>query len=109
MPTMSWRRELDIPSGGMPTIVASLSELSERECAGAQGLGLDGETFDYTAAIEVFDVIATSRVLVVWTATFPVPDGRLATAEMVGHAVFRDFIGQLRYELLADANLGVPA
>lgn len=109
MPTMCWRRELDIPSGGMPTIVASLSELSERDRPWPVRPGLTGESLDYTAAIEVFDVIATGRVLVVWTATFPVPDGRLATAEMVGRAVFRDFIGQLRDELLVDANLGVSA
>lgn len=109
MPTMCWRRELDMPSGGMPTIVKSLSELSDRGRPWPVSPGMTVETLDYTAAIEVFDVIATGRVLVVWTATFPVPDGRLATAEILGHTVFRDFVGQLRYELLADANLGVSA
>ena len=109
MSSMCWRRELDVASGDVPTIVASLSELSHRDRVLAQSPGTDGEPLSYTAAIEVFDVIATGRVLVVWTATFPVPDRRLATAEMLGHAVFRDFIGQLRYELLADATLDVSA
>lgn len=106
MRSICWRRELDVPSGGMSTIVKSLSELSDRECARAQGLGLDGESLGYTAAIEVFDVIATGRVLVVWTATFPVPDGPVVAAETLGHAVFRDFVEQLRHEVLAGSHAG---
>lgn len=109
MPSICWRRELDVPSGGVSTIVASLSELSHRDPPSGtnlDGTNLDGTTVDYTAAIEVFDVIETGRVLVVWTATFPVPDERMATAEVVGHAVFRDFVDQLHHELLAGAVTG---
>jgi hypothetical protein len=104
MPSMCWRRELDVPSGGMRDIVEALSELSHRHPAAAAGLGLDGTTVDYTAAMEVLDDVETGRVLVVWTATFPVPDTRMAIAEVVGHAVFRDFVAQLRHEVLADAS-----
>jgi hypothetical protein len=85
----------------MSTIVESLAELSRRDRPRAAG------GIDYTAQIEVFDVIETGRVLVVWTATFPVPDGRMATAEVLGHAVFRDFVDQLRHELLVDSTSGV--
>lgn len=106
MRNICWRRELDVPSGGMPTIVESLTELSHHDRPWVPGPGLDGAAFDYTAAIEVFDVIATGRVLVVWTATFAVPDGRMDTAEILGHAVFRDFVEELRHELLAGASAG---
>jgi hypothetical protein len=109
MPSICLHRELDVPSGGMPEIIESLSELSQRDPAWSTGPGLDATAFDYTAAIEVFDVVQTGRVLVVWTATFPVPDHRMAIAEMLGHAVFRDFVEQLRHEVLAGATSGASS
>ena len=109
MPSICWRRELDVPSGAMPRIVESLSELSNRERPSGADPGLDASAVDYTAAIEVFDVIETGRVLVVWTATFPVPDARPATATVLGHAVFRDFVDQLRHELHVSSASGIAS
>jgi hypothetical protein len=107
MSSICWRREIDVPSGAMSSIIESLSELSRRDRSRSVGQQPDGATVDYTAAIEVFDVIETGRVLVVWTATFSVPDGRMSTAEALGHKVFHDFVEQLRHEVLAGAHSGV--
>jgi hypothetical protein len=107
MTSICWRREIDVPSGAMSSIIESLSELSHRDRPRSPGQALDGTTIDYTATIEVFDVIGTARALVVWTATFSVPDRRMATAETLGHAVFHDFVEQMRHEVLAGAHPGV--
>jgi hypothetical protein len=109
MPSVCWRREFDVPSGGTRDILESLSELSQHNPALAADSDLEGTVVDYTAALEVLDDVETGRVLVVWTATFPVPDTRMAIAEVVGHAVFRDFVDQLRHEVIADASSAVAS
>lgn len=68
------RRDIDLPAGDLITVVEKLSELSRRVTADSQ-LPVD-TMLDYTAAIEVYDVLETGRILVVWTVWFSAPDVR---------------------------------
>jgi hypothetical protein len=91
------RRDIDLPAGDLTTVVESLSELSRRVAADSQ-LPVDA-VLDYTAAIDVYDVLDTGRILVVWTVWFSAPDVRECIAEVLIHAVFRDFVDQLAHQL----------
>jgi hypothetical protein len=91
------RRDIDLSAGDLITIVDKLSKISHRVTP-ARRLPL-GTVLDYNGAIEVFDVIETGRVLVVWTVSFSAPDARKCVAEVPEHEAFRDFIEQLTREL----------
>jgi hypothetical protein len=84
-----------VSAGDLPAIVEQLCELSDRECRTASGLPVDCPVRDYTATIDVFDV-DPARVLVTWTATFPVTDLRTEVVQAMRDAVFRDFVDELR-------------
>ncbi|MGE2836118.1 hypothetical protein [Mycobacterium sp. SMC-4] len=79
----------------MPTVIDKLCALSDRECR-ARRTPLSGAVLDYAATLEVFDVVATGRVLAVWTAalTMPRPDPEAVRAYR--DAAFADFLDQLR-------------
>ena len=104
MSTVCVRRDIDVPSGDLPTIVEQLSELSDREFQVAARP--DGDrTLDYTAAIDVFDVGKDGHVVVTWTATIRVPDTRTDVVQALRDAVFRDFIDQLRREVCGEQRI----
>lgn len=112
MPKIRCRSEIDAPSGDMHAIVAALRRLAgltaTGERPGPRDLTLDyetldhetldHETLDYEASIEVFDVPATGRSLVVWTVTFPVLDVCAAAIQRYRDAAFRDFVDRLELE-----------
>jgi glycerophosphoryl diester phosphodiesterase len=97
MPKIRCRSEIDAPCGDMHAIVAALRRLAgqtpKREQPGPRDLVLD-----YDASIEVFDVPATGRALVVWTVTFPVLDVCAAAIQHYRDAAFTDFVDQLGLE-----------
>ena len=102
MPKIRCRSEIDAPCGDMHAIVAALRRLAAhtatREQPGPRDLTLDYEALDYEASIEVFDVPATGRALVVWTVTFPVHDVCPAAIQRYRDAAFTDFVDQLGLE-----------
>ena len=107
MPKIRCRSEIDAPSGDMHAIVAALRRLAGLTATGERssprGLTLDyetldHETLDYEASIEVFDVPATGRSLVVWTVTFPVLDVCAAALQRYRDAAFKDFVDRLGLE-----------
>ena len=73
--TVCIHRDIDVPSGDLHDIVEKLSELSERECRADGVYPVDDQALEYSATVDVFDVPG-GRVLVRWTASLPVPDGR---------------------------------
>ena len=105
MPKMCCRKELDVPSGELPTMIERLVELSERVDRPAATRACDGVALDYTASIEVFDVIESGRSLVIWTATFVVPEQCTDAAEFLRDRVFRDFLDELRLQVCRDAGI----
>ena len=114
MPKIQCRRAIDAPSGDMHAIVAALSRLTERTVtrddpspvdATLDYDTLDYDTLDYDASIEVFDVAATGRVLVVWTATFSVRHVCPSVVQRYRDAAFTDFVGQLQLEWPAMADI----
>jgi len=105
MPTMCCRREFDVPYGELPTVIERLVKLSEQARHPAAAQACDGMVLDYTAAIELFDVVETGRLLVIWTATFVVPEDPTEVGEFLRDAVFRDFVDDLRRQVRRDAGL----
>ena len=105
MPKMCCRKELDVPSGELPTMIERLVELSERADRPAATHACDGVVLDYTAAVEVFDVIETGRSLVIWTATFVVPEQYADAAEYLRDRVFGDSLDELRLQVCRDAGI----
>jgi hypothetical protein len=91
------RRDIDLPAGDLTDIVGRLSELSR--CIRPENRLPVDTGVDYTAGIEVYDVVETGRVLVVWTVSFCAPDLRKCVAKLLEHTVFRDSIEQLSREL----------
>jgi hypothetical protein len=107
MPKIRCRSEIDAPSGDMHAIVAALRRLAGQTATGERPgprdltldyETLDHETLDYEASIEVFDVPATGRSLVVWTVTFPVLDVCAEAIQRYRDAAFRDFVDRLGLE-----------
>ncbi|WP_319452267.1 MULTISPECIES: hypothetical protein [unclassified Mycobacterium] len=88
-------RDIEVLASDLPAIVEQLCQLSDRECRTAGGPVVDCPMRGYTATMDVFDV-DTERVLVTWTATFPVPDLRTELVQAMRDAVFRDFVDELR-------------
>lgn len=104
MPNICWRRVIDVPSRDLPTMIALLSQLAERERLDSHGIAI-GRVVDYTADIEVFDTDTGSAVLV-WTATFPVTTADEDEVRDVGVAVFNDSVEQIGREIdSADVTL----
>ncbi|SEH54073.1 hypothetical protein SAMN04489835_1189 [Mycolicibacterium rutilum] len=92
------RREIDVPSGHMSTVVDKLCELSESERRAAKHRLRPGTALDYTASLRVFDVAATGRVLAVWIGTLHVSSLDDATLLAYRDAAFADFVDQMRRE-----------
>lgn len=95
MTIIQCRRELDVPPGDMPEVIDRLCELSDRECRAHQ-TPLAGAVLDYTATLEVFDVVHTGRILAVWTAALTTPRPDVETVGAYRDAAFADFLDQLR-------------
>lgn len=94
MPTIRCRREIDVPAADDATIAEHLARLGDAERS-HDGLAPDTE-IEYSATLEVSDVVGTGRVLVVWTATFCVPDAPCDVIRAHRDAVFADAVDELR-------------
>jgi len=103
--TVCIHRDIDVPSGDLHDIVEKLSELSERECRADDVHPVDDQALEYSATVDVFDVPG-GRVLVRWTASLPVPDGRTDAVKALRDAVFRDFVDELRRQVDGAAGIG---
>lgn len=94
MPTIRCRREIDVPAADDATIVEHLARLCDAERLPV--VLAPGTAIEYTATLEVSDVVGAGRALVVWTATFCVPDASCDVIRAHRDAVFADAVDELR-------------